>query len=52
MSDVIYMNPNGAPEDEMAMIGIPGGTGIMMEWERPISMSCLYRRSFISVYLN
>jgi hypothetical protein len=41
MSNVTFMNPNGAPEDEIAMV-FEEGTGVMMEWERPISMSFLY----------
>jgi hypothetical protein len=40
MSEILYSNPNGAPEDEVAMLCIGDGTGIMMEWERPISMLC------------
>jgi hypothetical protein len=36
-----FTNPTGAPEDEVALVCIPNGTGIMMEWERPISMFSL-----------
>lgn len=38
-SNILFTNPNGAPEDEVALICVPDGSGIMMEWERPISMS-------------
>ena len=41
---ILYTNPNGAPEDEVALICFPGGTGIMMEWERPISKLPLFLR--------
>jgi hypothetical protein len=37
MDNVTYMNPNGTPENEVAMV-CSTGTGVMMEWERPISM--------------
>lgn len=37
-SHILYSNPNGAPDDEVAMISNPSGDGIMMEWERPISV--------------
>ena len=36
-SQILFTNPNGAPEDEVALVCIPDGAGIMMEWERPIS---------------
>jgi len=36
-SPVLFTNPNGAPEDEVALVTLPVGEGIMMEWERPIS---------------
>jgi protein arginine N-methyltransferase 2 len=38
-SSVLFTNPVGAPEDEVAMVTAPDGTGVMMEWERPISKS-------------
>ena len=38
-SPILFTNPNGAPDDEVALVTIPGGCGIMMEWERPISAS-------------
>ena len=38
-SEILFTNPNGAPEDEVALVCHPDGAGIMMEWERPISMS-------------
>ena len=38
-SEILFTNPNGAPEDEVALVCNPDGAGIMMEWERPISMS-------------
>jgi len=37
-SQVLFTNPDGAPEDEIAMVTVPGGEGIMMEWERPIML--------------
>jgi len=37
-SMILFTNPNEAPEDEVALVCDPCGTGIMMEWERPISM--------------
>jgi hypothetical protein len=43
-----YTNPHGAPEDEEALITLPDGTGVMMEWERPISMFFLYCSSTLS----
>jgi protein arginine N-methyltransferase 2 len=42
MSNILFTNPPGAPDDEVALVCVPGGDGIMMEWERPISMSFLY----------
>jgi len=39
-SSVAYTRPLGAPDDEVAMICATRehhGTGVMMEWERPIS---------------
>jgi len=39
-TNILYTNPNDAPEDEVALICVPSGTGIMMEWERPISKLC------------
>jgi hypothetical protein len=39
---VLYTNPNGAPDDEVAMVCVPSGCGIMMEWERPISALSFY----------
>jgi protein arginine N-methyltransferase 2 len=41
MSRILFTNPNGAPEDEVALVTDPDGAGIMMEWERPISASSL-----------
>lgn len=41
MSNVLFTNPHGAPDDEVALVCVPDGQGIMMEWERPISMSFL-----------
>ena len=36
-TNILYTNPNDAPEDEVALVCVPSGTGIMMEWARPIS---------------
>jgi hypothetical protein len=41
-SHIQFTNPNGASEDEVALVSVPSGTGIMMEWERPISMFSLH----------
>lgn len=38
MSNILFTNPSEAPEDEVALVCFPEGEGIMMEWERPISM--------------
>lgn len=38
-SSILFTNPNEAPDDEVALVCEPSGVGIMMEWERPISMS-------------
>ena len=38
-SRILFTNPDGAPDDEVAMVTIPDGCGVMMEWERPISAS-------------
>jgi hypothetical protein len=38
-SFVLYTNPPGAPKDEVALVTGLNATGVMMEWERPISMS-------------
>ncbi|KIM35895.1 hypothetical protein M413DRAFT_14278 [Hebeloma cylindrosporum] len=35
-ADILYTIPHGAPDDELALIYLPNGAGIMMEWERPI----------------
>ena len=40
-STILFTNPNEAPEDEVALVCDPCGTGIMMEWERPISTPVL-----------
>ena len=37
-STILFINPTETPEDEMALVCNPSGDGIMMEWERPISM--------------
>jgi hypothetical protein len=46
-SMILFTNPNDAPEDEVALVCDPGGDGIMMEWERPISMSSLPILSYL-----
>jgi hypothetical protein len=38
-SYIMYLNPHGTPEDEVALVTEPYAEGVMMEWERPISMS-------------
>ena len=37
-SMILFINPNETLEDEVALVCDPSGAGIMMEWERPISM--------------
>jgi len=49
-SQILYTNPNDAPEDEVALVCDPSGNGIMMEWERPISKLCPILR--FQVYLR
>jgi hypothetical protein len=46
-SMILFTNPNEAPEDEVAMVCDPSGTGIMMEWERPISMFHRYCQIYL-----
>jgi hypothetical protein len=47
---VEYTKPPGAPSDEVAMVcGLFDGTGIMMEWERPISACVPFSIFYISV---
>ena len=41
-SRILFTNPDGAPDDEVAMVTIPDGCGVMMEWERPISASFVF----------
>jgi hypothetical protein len=36
-SQIAFTTPDGAPNDEVAMVTVPSGCGVMMEWERPIS---------------
>jgi protein arginine N-methyltransferase 2 len=36
-SPILFTNPPGAPDDEVALITLPEGCGVMTEWERPIS---------------
>lgn len=45
---VWYLNPRGAPEDEVALVTGFNATGVMMEWERPISMPFLFFLSYHS----
>ena len=41
-SQILFTNPDGAPDDEVAMVTLPDGCGVMMEWERPISASLAF----------
>ena len=44
-SPIAFKTPDRAPDDEVAMVTVPNGCGIMMEWERPISES-YFQHSF------
>ena len=49
---IFYLNPPGAPEDEVALVTGLNATGVMMEWERPISMSFFFSGSYRSYILH